>query len=121
MMALRFIALARSRIWMISSCCSAVLRPGLLGQSMLFTVATQEARNSRAAGGGSLLAAPGRVVGSAGTRDTMAAGSRRHEISRLAITRVTVKQPAERREGGIMFLCLRRVTGPLRASKGWRG
>ncbi len=38
---------------MISSCCSFVLSPGLVGQSMLFTVATQAARNSRVGGGGS--------------------------------------------------------------------
>ena len=34
---------------MASFCCSAVERPGLLGQLMLATVATHAARNSRAA------------------------------------------------------------------------
>ena len=39
---------------MTSCCCSLVLKPGLLGQSMLPTVATHAARNSRCGGGGSV-------------------------------------------------------------------
>src|SRR5690349_9933951 len=51
-MALRFISLALSRIALISATCWATGRPGLEGQSMLATVATQAARNSRGGGGG---------------------------------------------------------------------
>jgi len=44
--------LARFTMLIISACCCAVLSPGLLGQSILATVATHTARNSRGAGGG---------------------------------------------------------------------
>ena len=40
-----------------SACCLAAFRFGLLGQSILATVETQAARNSRGAGGGVLLSA----------------------------------------------------------------
>src|SRR5688572_12612123 len=50
--AFRFIDLARSRIAIASACCCADGRPVLLGQSILATVDTQAARNSRGAGGG---------------------------------------------------------------------
>jgi len=51
-MAFRFSALARSRIASTSACCFATGRLLRLGQSMLATVDTQAARNSRGAGGG---------------------------------------------------------------------
>jgi hypothetical protein len=51
-MALRFSRRAASTIALISARCCTLLRPGLLGQSMLATVATHIARNSRGAGGG---------------------------------------------------------------------
>src|SRR4051794_39986974 len=48
-----FSSAALSRILIASACCSCVDSPGLLGQSMLPTVATHTPRNSRGAGGGS--------------------------------------------------------------------
>src|SRR3954468_4535904 len=47
-----FSSAALSRILIASACCSCVDSPGLLGQSMLPTVATHTPRNSRGAGGG---------------------------------------------------------------------
>src|SRR4051794_4829765 len=52
MMPLRFSSTARSRIASISASWRSTLRPGLDGQSMLATVATQAPRNSRGGGGG---------------------------------------------------------------------
>src|SRR5471032_3046661 len=51
-MAFRFSDLARSRMAIASACCFSVLRLLRLGQSILATVDTQAARNSRGAGGG---------------------------------------------------------------------
>src|SRR5450830_236469 len=50
--AFRFNDLARSRIAMASACCLATGKLLRLGQSILATVDTQAARNSRGAGGG---------------------------------------------------------------------
>src|SRR5215218_8902382 len=50
-MALRFRSTALSRMAFISESCWATGRPGLEGQSMLATVATHAARNSRGGGG----------------------------------------------------------------------
>src|SRR4051794_34567015 len=52
-------ATAFSRIAIISRFCSSTGSPGLLGQSMLETVATHAPRNSRGVGGG----APGPCTG----------------------------------------------------------
>ena len=52
MMVLRFKRTAASRRVTSSYFCSKTLRPGLEGQSMLATVATQAARNSRGGEGG---------------------------------------------------------------------
>jgi len=52
--AFRFMALARSRMAIASACCCGAFRFCRLGQSMLATVETQAARNSRGAAGGSL-------------------------------------------------------------------
>jgi hypothetical protein len=54
-MALSFICTALSRIVMISAFCLSLLRSRRLGQSMLATVETQVARNSRGVGGVSRL------------------------------------------------------------------
>src|SRR3982751_1858939 len=53
-MAFRFSARERSRMAMASACCLAIVRLLRLGQSILATVDTQAARNSRGAGGGML-------------------------------------------------------------------
>src|SRR5450830_277474 len=64
--AFRFNDLARSRLAMASACCLATGKLLRLGQSILATVDTQAARNSRGAGGGtspvmcSTGAAPGK-------------------------------------------------------------
>ena len=58
MMAFRFIARARSSMLSISAFCCATGRPARLGQSMLATVETQAARNSRGAAGGRSGALP---------------------------------------------------------------
>src|SRR3954463_13804864 len=52
MIALRFRSAARARIARVSSICWGVERFGEVGQSMLETVATHAARNSRGGGGG---------------------------------------------------------------------
>src|SRR4051812_19752546 len=55
MTALRFRSEQRWRMAMASACCCSVERPGLLGQSMLPTVATHTPRNSRGGSGGSAI------------------------------------------------------------------
>src|SRR5207244_13000170 len=52
-MALNFSSFARSKIAIISLCCSSLDNPGFDGQSIFTTVATQTPRISRSAGGGS--------------------------------------------------------------------
>src|SRR5262245_55117008 len=52
-----------SRMAMASRFCSSVDCPGLLGQSMLPTLATQTPRNSRGAGGGVASAPDGCALG----------------------------------------------------------
>src|SRR3954447_8329752 len=70
---------------MISFCCSAVLRSGDEGQSMLPTVATHAARSSRGAGGGSSGERAGLSLsgnaGSGSSDDDV-------ELEQLAITRM---------------------------------
>ncbi len=55
MMAFKFSVTARSRIIRNSAFCCSTGKPGLDGQSMLPTVATQAPRNSRKGGGGVAL------------------------------------------------------------------
>src|SRR6188472_4232356 len=87
-MALRLISLARSRMRIASAFCSSVESPGLLGQSMLPTVATQTARNSSGAGGGSspFIFAP-LAAGIAGRFRRLALGARDDELLQETVRR----------------------------------